>query len=824
MKRSIAILKSLFESGDRPSQTDFEDLIDSFVHKDAGVTIKNITVNNEGHFVVTFSDNTLFTVRQLPEALPISFITDLQNILNDKVDKDGNKQLSTEDFTSVLKVKLEQLENYVHPVTHDISEIENLQTSLDGKVNATGNETINGQKVFSELVELLNGIKVSNFSGTGLRNLVVQADGTVDVTAIATDVFVSDVQFDEQTKRLTIEFVNGTAINIDLSSLEEDITGVQSSIASMRLAITSLEDIKLNSGAFEGTAQDLDDTKREKSAFAKSITDVSGNLELQGDQESPLPTHYYGTDEAGTKGYHKIDIDSVENLQAALDDKVATTGNETIKGQKIFSEIVSFLSGLKISNFSGTGLRNLVVQADGTVAAQAIARDVFVNNTSYDDITKILTLSFVDGTDIDVDLSDLEEDLTGLQAAISRNEADITSLQNTKLDKDTFTGTAQDLDIAKRDKSAFAKSITDVSGNLELQGDQEAPLPTHYYGTDETGTKGYHKISIDKVEDLQTALDGKVATTGNETIGGMKVFNQIVELLDGLKISNFSGTGLRNLVVQADGTVSAQAIAADVFVNATTYDDTTKTLTLGFVGDATIDIDLSGLEEDLTGLEARIASLRSNVTSLQDTKLDNGGYVGTGKDLNETKRDKSAFAKSITDISGNLELQGDVETPESCHYYGTDANGVKGFHVIEPVYFHVTNLFLGGSTTNIENQEFFIDLSAYTTLKIGHQIELQNIQFRGDFSGRNEYVDVSLNTIATTPDQNIRIGEDDGDDSSQWQSAQSIGDGSIVDIIQLPTGETGFRIYVSPSSAVNFSPSGMPNWWELRADTQFKIK
>ncbi|MEP0263798.1 hypothetical protein [Dokdonia sp.] len=820
MKRSISTLKSLFESGDKPSQTDFEDLIDSFVHKDAGVTIRNITINSDGHFVFTFSDNTIFTVRQLPEALPISFITDLQNVLNDKIDKDGNKQLSTEDFTSALKVKLEQLENYVHPVTHNILEIENLQTSLDGKVNATGNETINGQKVFSELIELLDGIKLSSFSGTGLRNLVVQADGTVDVKAIATDVFVENTQFDEATKKLTLEFVNGTAINIDLSSLEDDITGFQSSIVSIRSAIASLEDLKLNRGGFVGTAQDLDDAKRDKSAFAKSITDVSGNLELQGDQELPSPTHYYGTDEDGVKGYHKIDIDSVENLQTSLDGKVATTGNETITGQKTFNEIVSFLSGLKISNFSGTGLRNIVVQADGTLAAQAIATDVFVNNTSYDDDTKMLTLSFVDGTAIEIDLSDLEEDLTGLQAAIDKNEADITSLQDAKLDKGTFTGTAEDLNNAKRDKSAFAKSITDISGNLELQGDQELPSPTHYYGTNESGIKGYHKISIDKVENLQTSLDGKVATTGNETIAGMKIFSQIVELLDGLKISNFSGSGLRNLVVQADGTVSAQAIAADVFVNDTMYDDTTKILTLGFVGGTTIDVDLSSLEEDLTGLQASIALLESNVVSLQATKLDNGGYVGTGKDLDDIKRDKSAFAKSITDISGNLELQGDQTNPGSSYYYGTDGAGVKGYHEIEPIYFNVTNLFLGGSTNNIEDQEFFVDLSSYGILKPGHQLELNNIEFRGDFSLETEFVDVGLNTTVSTKS---RLGVTGGLDSSQWQSAQGIGDGSTVDIIQLPTEEIGFTIYVSPSTAVNFSPFGMSNWWELRADVQFKI-
>ncbi|WP_299212752.1 hypothetical protein [uncultured Dokdonia sp.] len=444
MKTSISTLKSYFERGDKPSQTDFEDLIDSFIHKDAGVAIKSINVNGAGNLVFTFSDNTTEIVKQLPNELPISFITDLQNQLDVKVDKEANKQLSTQDFTTALKSKLEQLENYVHPATHSIEEIENLQQSLDGKVGTIGNETINGLKVFNEIVELIDGLKISNFSGTGLRNLVVQADGTVAVRAIATDLFIDNTTFNETTKILTLELVNGTTIDVDLSSLEEDLTGLQSSIA----------------------------------------------------------------------------------------------------------------------------------------------------------------------------------------------------------------------------------------------------------------------------------------------------------------------------------------------------------------------------------------SLQSSVTSLQNTKLDKGGYNGTAQDLDTIKRNKSAFAKSITDVSGNLELQGDQVTPGPSRYYGTNGEGIKGYHEIEPIYFNVTNLFMGGSTLNTANQAFFVNLSSYGVLKSGHQLELNNIEFRGDFGLLTEYIDVAFDNVLNSK---IRIGEVNGVDSNQWQSAQSIGDGSVVTLVKLPTEQIGFRIYVSPSSNVNFIPFGMNNWWEIRADVQFKI-
>ena len=51
---------------------------------------------------------------------------EVQEMLNGKVDKDGNKQLSTEDFTTQLKEKLEGLQNYNDTaIKNSISNLEN---------------------------------------------------------------------------------------------------------------------------------------------------------------------------------------------------------------------------------------------------------------------------------------------------------------------------------------------------------------------------------------------------------------------------------------------------------------------------------------------------------------------------------------------------------------------------------------------------------------------------------------------------------------------------------------------------------------------------
>ncbi len=46
----------------------------------------------------------------------------------------------------------------------------------------------------------------------------------------------------------------------------------------------------------------------------------------------------------------------------------------------------------------------------------------------------------------------------------------------------------------KRDKTAIKNSIEDDSNDLQLVGDQSAPGNEQYYGTDASGTKGFHPL------------------------------------------------------------------------------------------------------------------------------------------------------------------------------------------------------------------------------------------------------------------------------------------------------------------------------------------
>lgn len=134
-KKSIDILKSYFETHDTPTESQFSDLIDSFFHKDGTINIENITGLQAE--LDKLDNLTIADIQGLQQALTdlanieISDVNGLQTVLDglqtsvnniyteisaqqteiniinssldDKVDKEGTKQLSDENFTTGYK-------------------------------------------------------------------------------------------------------------------------------------------------------------------------------------------------------------------------------------------------------------------------------------------------------------------------------------------------------------------------------------------------------------------------------------------------------------------------------------------------------------------------------------------------------------------------------------------------------------------------------------------------------------------------------------------------------------------------------------------------
>lgn len=82
-----------------------------------------------------------------------SVIEEFNSQLNNKVDKIEGKQLSTEDFTTILKQKLDELNNYDDAALS--AKIDDLKNQLDTLVNKNANEIID---TFNEIEEFLQGV------------------------------------------------------------------------------------------------------------------------------------------------------------------------------------------------------------------------------------------------------------------------------------------------------------------------------------------------------------------------------------------------------------------------------------------------------------------------------------------------------------------------------------------------------------------------------------------------------------------------------------------------------------------------------------------
>ena len=101
--------------------------------------------------------------------------------ISGKVDKVSGKQLSTEDFTTALKTKLESLNNY-----NDVAiskSISDLQTQLNTLVSGNANDAINS---FNEIIAFLDGVKDTQDLTSIIASIEQQIAGKMNNVTLAT--------------------------------------------------------------------------------------------------------------------------------------------------------------------------------------------------------------------------------------------------------------------------------------------------------------------------------------------------------------------------------------------------------------------------------------------------------------------------------------------------------------------------------------------------------------------------------------------------------------------------------------------------------------
>ncbi len=147
MKQTLQILLNYLTCQDQVMITKWQNILASFWHKDDGKLVVNTAVQPD-EITITLKDgdgneaDLIIPIYEEPQNFTIAKITGLQAALDGKVDKIQGKGLSTHDFTTQLRDKLNALQNYIHPDFHTIGEIDGLQLIID-QLNQTDTDLNN---------------------------------------------------------------------------------------------------------------------------------------------------------------------------------------------------------------------------------------------------------------------------------------------------------------------------------------------------------------------------------------------------------------------------------------------------------------------------------------------------------------------------------------------------------------------------------------------------------------------------------------------------------------------------------------------------------
>lgn len=124
------------------------------------------------------------------QSIPSEYVTETEltnkgyattSSLNNKVDKVNGKQLSTEDFTTALKTKLEGLNNY------DDTELSEALSTLRGDFDEiVSGDTTTAIKTFNEVIAFLDGITDTQDLESIIASIEQQIAGKMDKVTLAT--------------------------------------------------------------------------------------------------------------------------------------------------------------------------------------------------------------------------------------------------------------------------------------------------------------------------------------------------------------------------------------------------------------------------------------------------------------------------------------------------------------------------------------------------------------------------------------------------------------------------------------------------------------
>lgn len=145
--------------------------------------------------------------------------------LKNKVEKVDGKQLSTEDFTSLLKAKLEGLSNY------DDSSIKNAINSLTTQINTlvSGDASV-AIESFNEIIAFLNGIEDSENLDSIIAAIEQQIAGKQNTIYDLADIRAGAAKGATALQSVPAGYVTSALLEQEITNVENQITGVVTTI------------------------------------------------------------------------------------------------------------------------------------------------------------------------------------------------------------------------------------------------------------------------------------------------------------------------------------------------------------------------------------------------------------------------------------------------------------------------------------------------------------------------------------------------------------------------------------------------------------------
>jgi len=322
-KRSILVLKSFFETGDKPTQAEFKDLIDSFIHIDDGVAIANIVTNGNGDVTFTFTNGDTITIPKykLPNEMPVGFITGLQIALDSKVDKVTGKGLSTNDYDTAAVSEVAKVANKAEKVG---------DTAQTFKVA----NAVNGDEA---VTKAQHDLKVDKVTGKGLSTNDYDAAAVAEVAKV--------VNKAEKVGDTAQTFKVANAVNGD-----EAVTKAQHDLKVDKVTGKGLSTNDYNAVSAAEVAKIVNKADSNAPTFTGDIT-LSGYTETRDDGVIPN-NRVLGVDASGLVKLYKIPTISPPYLQDLILENSApdSTGNVTLKGMGFKQDMTVLFEGQTINS------------------------------------------------------------------------------------------------------------------------------------------------------------------------------------------------------------------------------------------------------------------------------------------------------------------------------------------------------------------------------------------------------------------------------------------------------------------------------------------